>query len=41
MKMDLALIAPSSRFMLLAYGTPVLNQPKKMIVYINVGSSVS
>lgn len=39
MKMDLALIAPAYRWMILCYGTPVLYQPKKMIRFINIGSN--
>ena len=38
MKMDLAQIAPSYRFMILLYGTPLLYAPKKMVRYINVGT---
>lgn len=37
MKMDLAVIAPSFRFMVLMYGTPFLYAPLKMVVFINIG----
>lgn len=37
MKMDLAVLAPAYRFMLLLYGTPQLYAPKKMVRYINIG----
>ena len=37
MKMDLATLAPSTRFMILMYGTPMLYAPKKMVRYINIG----
>ena len=40
MKMDLAVIAPAYRFMVLAYGTPILYQPKKMVRFINIGTRV-
>jgi hypothetical protein len=38
MKMDLALLAPSHRFMILLYGTPFLYAPKKMVRIVNIGS---
>lgn len=38
MKMDLAIIAPAYRFMVLLYGTPLLYAPKKMVRFINVGT---
>jgi len=38
MKMDLAVISPAIRFMILLYITPLLYAPKKMVRYINVGS---
>lgn len=38
MKMDLAIIAPAYRFMVLLYGTPLLYAPKKMVRYVNVGT---
>ena len=37
MKMDLAILAPAYRFMILLYGTPFLYQPKKMVRFINIG----
>jgi hypothetical protein len=38
MKMDLAVIGPSSRFMMLLYGTPQLYAPKKVVRFINIGA---
>lgn len=40
MKMDLAVVAPAIRFMLLLYGTPILYAPKKMVRFINIGTSL-
>lgn len=40
MKMNLALIAPISRFMVLCYGTTMLYAPKKMVRFINIGSDI-
>lgn len=37
MKMDLARLDPSTRFMLLLYGTPILYAPKKFVTFINIG----
>jgi hypothetical protein len=37
MKMDLAILAPVNRFMILLYGTPILYLPTKSIRYINIG----
>jgi len=37
LKMPLALIAPSIRWMQLLYGTPIVYAPKKNVVLINVG----
>lgn len=37
MKMDLATLSPSTRFMILLYGTPQLYSAKKMIRFINIG----
>lgn len=37
MKMDLALLAPAYRFMILLYGTPFLYAPRKMVRIINIG----
>lgn len=38
MKMDLAVLSPAYRFMILLYGTPFLYAPKKMVRFINIGS---
>lgn len=38
MKMNLATLAPSSRFMVLLYGTPILYAPKKSTRLINIGT---
>ena len=37
MKMDLAVLSPAYRFMVLLYGTPILYAPKKMVRFINIG----
>lgn len=37
LRMDLAVLAPAFRWMILLYGTPVLFAPKKWLKYINVG----
>lgn len=37
MKMDLAILAPVNRFMILLYGTPILYLPSKTIRFINIG----
>lgn len=37
MKMDLAVLAPINRFMILLYGTPILYIPRKTIRFINIG----
>lgn len=37
MKMDLAILAPVNRFMILLYGTPILYLPTKSIRFINIG----
>lgn len=37
MKMDLAMLAPAYRFMILLYGTPFLYAPKKLVRFINIG----
>lgn len=37
MKMDLATLAPATRFMLLLYGTPMMYARKKLVRIINVG----
>lgn len=41
MKMDLAVLAPAIRFMILLYGTPMLYAPKKMVQFINIGTSLT
>lgn len=41
MKMDLATLSPSTRFMILMYGTPMLYAPKKMVRFINIGRDLS
>lgn len=38
MKMDLALLSPAYRFMILLYGTPFLYAPKKMVRFVNIGA---
>ena len=38
MKMDLAVLSPAFRFMILLYGTPFLYAPKKMVRFINIGN---
>lgn len=38
MKMDLAMLSPAYRFMILLYGTPFLYAPKKMVRIINIGA---
>lgn len=40
MKMDLALLSPAYRFMVLLYGTPLFYAPRKAVTFINVGSNV-
>lgn len=39
MKMDLAVISPAYRFMVLQYGTPMLYAPRKFVRIINVGTN--
>ena len=41
MKLDLAVISASFRWMQLLYGTPILFTPRKNIEYINIGRAVS
>ncbi len=41
MKMDLAIVSPAYRFMILLYGTPFLYAPKKLVRYINIGAAVA
>lgn len=38
MKMDLAIISPAYRFMVMLYGTPLMYAPKRMVRFINVGT---
>lgn len=38
MKMDLALLGPAYRFMILQYATPILYQPRKFIRFINIAA---
>lgn len=40
MKMDLAVLSPAFRFMVLLYGTPFLYAPKKMVRFINIGKTI-
>lgn len=40
MKMDLAVLSPAFRFMILLYGTPFLYAPKKMVRFINIGTTL-
>lgn len=40
MKMDLAQLAPSTRYMVLLYGTPILYAPKKFVKFINIGKNL-
>lgn len=40
MKMDLAVLSPAFRFMILLYGTPFLYAPKKMVRLINIGKNL-
>lgn len=39
MKMDLAVVSPAYRFMMLLYGTPFLYAVKKMVLFINIGNA--
>jgi hypothetical protein len=38
-KMNLAVISPSIRWMQLLYGTPIVYAPKKNVVFRNIGHS--
>jgi hypothetical protein len=38
MKMDLAVLSPAYRWMILLYGTPILFAPKKFMRFINIGT---
>jgi hypothetical protein len=40
MKMDLAIVSPAYRFMVLLYGTPFLYNPKKFVQFINIGTEL-
>lgn len=40
MKMDLSVLSPAFRFMILLYGTPLLYAPKKMVRFINIGKTI-
>lgn len=40
MKMNLAVVAPIQRFMVLCYGTPMLYAPRKMVRFINIGKTI-
>lgn len=40
MKMNLAVTAPVSRFMVLLYGTPILYAPRKTVRFINIGKKL-
>lgn len=39
MKMDLALLSPAYRFMILLYGTPIVYAPRKAVQFINIGTT--
>lgn len=41
MKMDLAMLSPAYRFMILLYGTPLLYAPKKTVRIINIGTKLA
>lgn len=41
MKMNLAVVAPIQRFMVLCYGAAFLYAPRKMVRFINIGSRIS
>lgn len=41
MKMDLATLSPSKRWMILMYGTPVLYATKKIVRFVNIGRDLS
>lgn len=41
MKMDLAVLSPATRFMILMYGTPMLYAPRKMVRFINIGTDLT
>jgi hypothetical protein len=41
MKMNLAIISPEMRFMVLCYGTVILYAPRKMVRFINIGDSLA
>ena len=41
MKMDLALLSPAKRWMVLMYGTPILKAPRKLLRFVNVGRDMT
>lgn len=41
MKMDLAVVSPSYRFMILQYGTPMFYAPRKAVRFINIGTATT
>ncbi len=41
MKMDLAVLSPAFRFMVLLYGVPFLYAPRKMVRIINIGNKMA
>lgn len=41
MKMDLAVVSPAYRFMMLLYGTPFLYNIRRLITFINIGETIS
>lgn len=40
MKMDLAVTSPAYRFMMLLYGTPFLYNIRRLILFVNIGSTI-
>jgi hypothetical protein len=40
MRLDLAVLSPSYRWMVLLYGAPILFAPKKWLRYVNIGTLV-
>ena len=41
MKMDLAVLSPSTRFMILLYGTPIMYATRKCVLLKNLGSDIT
>ena len=41
MKMDLAILSPAKRWMVLMYGTPILKAPRKLLRFVNVGRDMT